>query len=278
MEFIHHHCFNQRSIRIEQWIQPAENNLESTKPMKSKRKKGSSISNNAVNMPEVSQQPNLSQFLRDQLVKHLNGWHCLQQLYRHPHDYTIAINLSKITRAILSNSEEILILSTWIPLSVQQTLTNQVRNHLRNFRCVYSNSIVNKLFLCSVRFRKYQSIQQHPCLHSSFWCSFSRSFQISNQCCCTKKPSNFIANHLRYCSCLFLFLAKQKKGRYNNGKQIKKQKTSDKIVWPPKQKEKRHRYNKTKPNKQTNNNSDQNKSFDVCRKTNNRRYPCSCEE
>lgn len=82
-------------------------------------------------MTEISQQSNLSQFLQNHLVKHLNGWECLQQLYHHSHDYTIAINLSKITRSIVNNSEEILILSTWIPLSIQQKLFNQVRDRFQ---------------------------------------------------------------------------------------------------------------------------------------------------
>jgi hypothetical protein len=71
--------------------------------------------------------------MQDQIIKNLNGWHCLQILYHRPYDYTLGINLSQVTLSIMSNPQEILNLSTYIPPFLQQKLTNQVMNRKQTF-------------------------------------------------------------------------------------------------------------------------------------------------
>ena len=119
---------NETSRRIQRWLCFDENDREMTQRMKSNSKKESAISNNATRMTEVKEL-NISKSIQNQLIRHLNGWSCLQQLYRRSYDYITAINLSKVVRSILSNSQQILILSIWIPPSFSQKSTNHVRNY-----------------------------------------------------------------------------------------------------------------------------------------------------
>ncbi|CAF0880874.1 unnamed protein product [Adineta steineri] len=96
------------SNRIREWLH-VNDRLQS---IRKSRRKIPHISNNALNIIESKR--NLFPTIQDKLVKDLNGWHCLQILYNHPCEYTLGMNLSQITRAIMSNSQEIFILSTYI--------------------------------------------------------------------------------------------------------------------------------------------------------------------
>ncbi|CAF3761967.1 unnamed protein product [Rotaria magnacalcarata] len=86
----------------------------------------SSVSNNATNT--IESQRKFSQLIQDEVIKHLNGWHCLQILYHRPYEYTLGMNLCEITRSIMSNSQEMLILSAYIQPFFQQQFTKQVTN------------------------------------------------------------------------------------------------------------------------------------------------------
>jgi hypothetical protein len=107
------------SIRIREWLYSSIHlrSIKSRAPFKNSRaiaqhhhqKIEKDISNNATNIPES--QVNLFSSIQNQLIKHLNAWHCLQLLYHRSWDYTLGMNLSKVTRAIINNSQEIFILS-----------------------------------------------------------------------------------------------------------------------------------------------------------------------
>jgi hypothetical protein len=106
------------SARIQQWLQ----SIKTTKRTQYHHKENRGISNNAITITE-------SQSIKDQLIKNLNGWHCLRQLYPRAYDYTLGMNLSQIIRSIMSNSQEVLFLSTSMqPFLKQQSSTNQVFN------------------------------------------------------------------------------------------------------------------------------------------------------
>lgn len=115
------------SVRIQQWLHSGTlfqsiNTRHRLVKHREKTKQG--VSNNAVNITES--QVSLRQTLGDQLIKQLNGWHCLQILYHHPCHYTLGMSLSQISRAIMSNSQEIFILSTQIQPFLKRQSTNQV--------------------------------------------------------------------------------------------------------------------------------------------------------
>ena len=103
------------SVRIQQWLHSSTllqsiKNSRGTVTHLQKIERG--ISNNAMNVTES--QINLLQSIEDQLIKQLNGWHCLQILYHHPCSYTLGMTLSQVSHAIINNSQEIFILSTQI--------------------------------------------------------------------------------------------------------------------------------------------------------------------
>ncbi len=112
------------SVRIQQWLHSIKNSRAIKKQAKYRQNREPNISNNAINITESKL--NLSQSIQEQLIKHLNGWHCLQLLYHRPCDYTLGMNLSQVTRSIMSNSQEMLILSTFIQPFLKQQSTNQV--------------------------------------------------------------------------------------------------------------------------------------------------------
>jgi hypothetical protein len=126
------------SIRIQQWLRSIKNNREIIKPIKYRQKTESGVSNNATSVPEL--QTRLVQPTQAQLRKHLNGWHCLQILYHRACDYTLGMSLSQVTRSIMSNSEEILILSTSIQPFLQRQSTHQVMN-----QNIITNKNINQL-------------------------------------------------------------------------------------------------------------------------------------
>lgn len=120
----HLHINENTSIRVQQWLRSAQTSDAITRRVQSRRKRESGTSNNAVNTSRS--QLNASQSVKDQLFNHLNGWNCLQRLYRHPCNYTLGMSLSKVTRSIMSNSQEILLLSTSIQPFIKQQSINQV--------------------------------------------------------------------------------------------------------------------------------------------------------
>jgi hypothetical protein len=117
------HMNKKTSARIQQWLQSINNTHGITKQIQYRHKENHGISNNAVNITESQLNPS-----QDQLIEHLNGWHCLQLLYHHPSDYTLGMNLSQVIRSIMSNSQEILLLSTCMQPFLKQQSTNQVIN------------------------------------------------------------------------------------------------------------------------------------------------------
>jgi hypothetical protein len=115
------------SVRIQQWLH-SNTILQSIKnthgSVKHRQKTEQGVSNNAVNVS--ASQISLFQSTEDQLIKQLNGWHCLQMLYHRPCNYTLGMTLSQISRAIMSNSQEIFILSAQIQPFLKKHSINQV--------------------------------------------------------------------------------------------------------------------------------------------------------
>ncbi|CAF3638813.1 unnamed protein product [Rotaria sordida] len=118
------------SVRIQQWIrsstllQSIKNNHKIFKQIKHYQQIESGISNNSTNI--IESQQNLFQSIQDQLIKHLNGWHYLQILYHRPCYYTLGMSLCQVIRSIMSNSQEMLILSIYIESFLKQQFTNKI--------------------------------------------------------------------------------------------------------------------------------------------------------
>jgi hypothetical protein len=120
------------SVRIQQWLH-SNTILQSIKnthgSVKHRQKTEQGVSNNAVNV--TASRISLFQPIEDQLIKQLNGWHCLQMLYHRPCSYTLGMTLSQVSRAIMSNSQEIFILSAQIQPFLKQHSINQVMNMIK---------------------------------------------------------------------------------------------------------------------------------------------------
>ncbi|CAF0918837.1 unnamed protein product [Rotaria sp. Silwood1] len=120
------------SVRIQQWVrsstflQSIKTNHKIIKQVKHYQQIESSISNNSSNI--IESQQNRFQPIQDQIIKHLNGWHCLQILYHRSCYYTLGMNLCQVIRSFMSNSQEMLILSIYIEPFLKQQFTNKVIN------------------------------------------------------------------------------------------------------------------------------------------------------
>ena len=62
----------------------------------------------------------LSITLQQRLIKHLTTWYCSQFVYHRIYDYTMGMSLMRASRAFLSHSEDMLVLSTEINSSSDQ--------------------------------------------------------------------------------------------------------------------------------------------------------------
>ncbi|CAF3441939.1 unnamed protein product [Rotaria sp. Silwood1] len=124
------------SVRIQQWVrsstflQSIKTNHKIIKQVKHYQQIESSISNNSSNI--IESQQNRFQPIQDQIIKHLNGWHCLQILYHRSCYYTLGMNLCQVIRSFMSNSQEMLILSIYIEPFLKQQFTNKIESENTN--------------------------------------------------------------------------------------------------------------------------------------------------